>query len=75
MANPKILRAVVDVQSLTLTVTVERDVTDAMTGITTRTQYDIGGPLASLAGIPALRTNVLAWVKAQTGYAGTIDSA
>jgi hypothetical protein len=75
MTNPKILRATFDAQAGVLTLAVERDVTDAFNNVTTRQQFDVTGPLASFPGIVALRTAVVAWGKAQTGYAGVVDIA
>lgn len=75
MANPKVMRALFDAQSGTITLSVERDITDAMSGVVTRQQFDVTGPLASFPGVAALATNVIAWGKARTGYAGVVDIA
>ena len=75
MTNPKIMRALFDAQSGTITLSVERDVTDAMSGVTTRQQFDVHGPLASFPNVGALATAIIAWGKAQTGYAGAVDIA
>jgi hypothetical protein len=64
---------IADTETKTLSVTVIRDRTDALTGLTERDIREVTGPLGTLTGIGALRTNLLAWVKAQTGFAGTVD--
>lgn len=74
MANPKIFRVHVDVERNLLEVGVERDVTDSVAGVG-RERKLVSGPLNTLAGLAALRSNVLAWVQTQTGYGGTIDVA
>ena len=73
--NPLILAISADVQNKTLVVRVLRDKTDLMSGETTREVREVSGPLTTLGGLGPLRTNLIAWVKAQTGYAGIVDSA
>lgn len=36
---------------------------------------DVHGPLASFPNVAALATAIIAWGKAQTGYAGAVDIA
>jgi len=71
--NPKILSVSIDAEAKTLSVAVSRERTDSLTGLTTVEVREVVGPLGTLTGIGALRTNLLAWVKAQTGFAGTVD--
>ena len=75
MTNPKILRATFDAQAGVLTLSVERDVTDAMSGTVTRQQFDVTGPLASFPNIAAIGAALVTWGKARTGYAGAVDIA
>jgi hypothetical protein len=73
MPNPLILTVHMDVAGKRLTLSVNRNVTDELTGLTTQEVRTVEGPLNTLAGLVALRTNLTAWVKAQTGFAGTVD--
>ena len=75
MTNPKVMRAMFDAASGVLTLSVERDVMDVMSGVTTRQQFDVTGPLASFPNVAALGTAIIAWGKARTGYAGAVDIA
>lgn len=74
MADPKLLSiSHMDIATNRLAVSVERDVTDALTGLTTRQIAEVSGPLSALTGKAALATNLVAWMKAQTGFSGTVD--
>lgn len=73
--NPKFIRALIDPGSDLLEVVIERDVTDALSGVTDRRQDTVRGKLSDLTGLNALRNNVVAWVKVQTGFAGAVDTA
>lgn len=73
MAAPLILVVHIDVPSNRLVVSVSRNVTDELTGATQKEMREVSGPLNTLTGLGALRTNLVAWVKAQTGFAGAVD--
>jgi hypothetical protein len=72
MAAPLILVVHIDVPSNRLVVSVSRNVTDELTGATTAEMREVAGKLSDMTGLGALRTNLIAWVKAQTGFAGTV---
>lgn len=61
-----------DILNNRLVVLVERDVTDGLNGVS-RQVKEVSGPLSALTGKAALATNLVAWAKAQTGFAGTVD--
>ena len=73
MANPLIINMTADVKANRLSVSVTRDRTDGLTGLTTPEVREVTGPLNTLGGLAALRTNLVTWVKAQSGFVGTVD--
>jgi len=73
MAAPTVVAIRIDVPNNQLFVTVTRSVTDTLTGEETESTREVAGPLNTLDGLGALRNNLTAWVKAQTGFAGTVD--
>ena len=73
MATPKITLIVMQVAGDQLSVTATRDVSDSLTGRTEPLERTVHGKLSDLAGLATFRTNLVAWVKAQTGFAGTVD--
>lgn len=70
--NPKAIRGSFSIADDMLEVVIERDITDSLTGRTERREDTVRGPLSDL-GLATFRSKLVAWVKAQTGYAGTID--
>lgn len=73
MPAPTIVSLRLDVPNNQLHVTVTRSLVDSLTGLETEHTREISGPLNALAGLGALRTNLVAWVKAQTGFAGAVE--